>query len=201
MPETKFYVCGQTITLSTDYELYSILRSLFKHEAIAATEKFLKKYDSCGSMDGFIRNIEDVINYGYLEIASEIVDRAAIKGFLFKWKIYDIDWERFLREFYRKYFHLDEAFQNVVDKYKEIVLTQQEEDEYRELKKQFRSRWSGSTIKGAIKAGAMNLASDAWHGFWDSVDKGFSNADADRKKSALYKESRRTLSDEIYEGR
>ena len=110
MSESKFSVCGQTVTVCAEYEQYTILRALFEHEAVVAAEKFLKKYDSCGSMDGFIRNIEDVINYGYLEIASEIVDRLAIKKILFDLEIYDIDGERFLREFYRKYFHLDEAF-------------------------------------------------------------------------------------------
>lgn len=45
----------------------------------------------------------------------------------------------------------------------------------------------------------MNLATDAWHGFWDSVEKGFENADIRSRKAALYKKSRSELTAEMFE--
>ena len=109
-------------------------------------------------------------------------------------KIYDIDARRFFEEFYQdKYFLWGNAFDEVQDSYMAIRLEQKQLDEYRTMRRQTRSRWVGGgfgiggALKGAAKAGAMNMASGALHGLFNAGAKAISMASESSQKSSLYK--------------
>lgn len=112
-------------------------------------------------------------------------------------KIYDIDARQFFEEFYqRRYFHWEEDFGEVQDSYMSIRLKQKQLDEYRTMRRQTRSRWVGGgfgiggALKGAAKAGAMNMASGALHGLFNAGAKVLSMADESNKKSSLYRNAK-----------
>ncbi|MBQ2617405.1 MAG: hypothetical protein IJF90_11170 [Synergistaceae bacterium] len=192
MPAKTFSICGQTVTVSETYDAYNTLRLQFVQEASSAAQVFGKRYDSYG-------NIDNVIEHGLedgLGIIAGIIDRVVINGVLMKLKIYDIDDERFFREFYQdKYFLWGDAFDEVQDQYMAIRLEQKQLDEYRTMRRQNRSRWVGGgfgiggALKGAAKAGAMNMASGALHGLFNAGAKAISMASESSQKSSLYKNS------------
>ena len=196
MPAKTFSICGQTVTVSETYDAYNTLRLQFVQEASSAAHVFGKRYDSYGNIDNVIEHgLED----GFVIIA-EIIDRVVINGVLMNLKIYDIDARRFFEEFYqRRYFHWDEDFEKVQDSYMAIRLEQKQLDEYRTMRRQNRSRWVGGgfgiegALKGAMKAGALNMASGALHGLFNAGAKAISMADESNKKSSLYKNAKKGL--------
>ena len=131
-----------------------------------------------------------------MSIIGGVIDRLVVKGILIRQKIYDIDANRFFQDFYRDdYFCWEEAFDSVQDQYMAIRLEQKQLDEYRTMRRKNRSRWVGwgvgigCAIKGAAKAGAMNMASGALHGLFNAGAKVLSMADESLQKSSLYKSS------------
>ena len=131
-----------------------------------------------------------------MSIIGGVIDRLVVKGILIRQKIYDIDANLFFQDFYRDdYFCWEEAFDSVQDQYMAIRLEQKQLDEYRTMRRKNRSRWVGwgvgigGAIKGAAKAGAMNMASGALHGLFNAGAKVLSMADESLQKSSLYKSS------------
>jgi len=96
MPQV-FKVYGQTIIISDDFDFLNGLRSKFRNEAKRAAEAFMIKYDSYGS-------IETLLEKGFydgLSIISDVIQRKIISEIFMKLKIYDLDGNRFCREFYQ----------------------------------------------------------------------------------------------------
>ncbi|MBR4196951.1 MAG: hypothetical protein IKQ95_09600 [Synergistaceae bacterium] len=128
MPERKFSVCGQTVAVSAEYDLYNAIRLQLVKETANAVKKFSSKYDSYG-------NIDNVMSQGYndgLSIIADVIVRRVIEGILMQLKIYDIDAKRFFEDFYQKeYYYWDDAFNKVQDQYMSIRLEQEQLDEYR----------------------------------------------------------------------
>ena len=190
MPAKTFSICGQTVTVSEAYDAYNTLRQQFVQEASSAAQEFGEKYDSYGNIDNVVEHAFD----DGLGIIAEIIDRVVINGVLMNLKIYDIDARRFFEEFYQdKYFLWGNAFDEVQDSYMAIRLEQKQLDEYRTMRRQTRSRWVGGgfgiggALKGAAKAGAMNMASGALHGLFNAGAKAISMASESSQKSSLYK--------------
>lgn len=190
MSDKTFLVYGKSIVVSSDYDAYNTLRKQFAQEASRAAQEFGKRYDAYG-------NIDNVVEHGFedgFEIIAEVIDRVVINGVLMSLKIYDVDARRFFEEFYQgRYFHWEEDFGEVQDSYMSIRLEQKQLDEYRTMRRQNRSRWVGGglgvrgALKGAAKAGAMNMASSALHGLFNAGAKAISMASESGQKSSLYK--------------
>ena len=196
MPDKTFSICGQTVKVSEAYDAYNTLRQQFIQEASGAAQEFGNQYDAYGNIDNVVEHgLED--GFG---IIAEVIDRVVINGVLMNLKIYDIDARRFFEEFYqRRYFHWEEDFGEVQDSYMSIRLEQKQLDEYRTMRRQTRSRWVGGgfgiggALKGAAKAGAMNMASGALHGLFNAGAKAISMADESSKKSSLYRNAKKGL--------
>lgn len=112
MPKV-FTVYGQTIVISDDFDCFNKLRQLFTAEAEKAAANFGAKYSQYG-------NTETLLRDGYkdgMSIISEIIQRAIISSFV-KSKIYDIDLNRFLREFYQC--EWGKGLNLLIDRYNEL---------------------------------------------------------------------------------
>ena len=94
--------------------------------------------------------------------------------------------------------------QHIEDKYLAIRLNQQQLDEYRRKRREYRSRWVGGgfgingAIKGAITAGAMNMVTGTAHALFNAGAKILSSISKANKKSDLYRS--KGTKDTIYEG-
>lgn len=79
-----------------------------------------------------------------------------------------IDEKTFFDDYYAKYFaDYCDVYEKVMDSYYEIILDEEELEEYRSKRKQNRARWIGGgfgvggALKGAATAGALNIATGA----------------------------------------
>lgn len=119
-------------------------------------------------------------------VISEAVEKLVDMGF------YNVDEDIFLDEYYGEYYDYSDYYNKVNDKYMEIVLTEEQKDEYRKLRRESRGRWQGGgfgiggAMKGAAKAGALNMATGAMHGAFNLGGKLVSSIGASMKKSSLF---------------
>ena len=79
VPERKFSVCGQTVTVCDVDDSYNSLRLWFNQEAINVARGFEEKYDSYGNIDSFIRHIDEVHDY-IQELMITALDRIISKS-------------------------------------------------------------------------------------------------------------------------
>lgn len=192
MPDKTFLVYGKSIVVSSDYDAYNTLRLQCTQRADRAAQIFGKRYNEYGNIDNVVNN---AFNDG-LSIIMKVIDELVINGVLMNLKIYDIDMERFFREFYQdKYFLWGNAFDEVQDQYMAIRLEQKQLDEFRTMRRQNCARWVGGgfgirgAIKGAVKAGALNMDEEVLYEFIDSREKAKDVENENNQKSALYKNS------------
>ena len=205
MSSKSFNLYGKKIVISEAYDNYNSIRASFTSEAIDAMNSFMSKYDEYRNIDNFIENWF----HDGLEIILEVIDRIVVRGLLINTlKIYDCDVERFFSDFYaaeKNLFVWSDAYSTIEDKYLAIKLNQQQLDEYRKQRRENRGRWVGGgfgvggAIKGAMKAGAMNMVTGAAHGLFNAGAKLLSSMEESSQKSALYKskDTKKTLSNGI----
>lgn len=175
------------IAVSPARRNYNTTRLKYLALAKAASAKFTNSYTAS------FKSIDDVhercteIAYSYIREAVE----AAIQD-LVKLGIYDVDADGFA-EFLEPYFTWPEDFAKIDDAYMEIVLKAEELDAYRSERRESRGRWVGGgfgfsgAVKGAMQAGAMNIATGAVHGIFNLGAKAISAAGDAIKKSELFK--------------
>ena len=188
-----FNLFSEKIEISEGRNIYNLLKLEYDNKVLKAQNKFRKVYiNENKSIDDVIKNSlrqgQEIIMEYISEAVSDIVDM----GF------YNIDEEIFINEYYNKNYMYYDCYEEIHDRYMEIVLNEEEKDEYRRRRRENRSRWQGGgfgiggAIKGATKAGMMNMASGAVHGVRNTAEKIISSIGASYKKSELFND-RNTL--------
>lgn len=88
----------------------------------------------------------------------------------------------------------EDDFDIVDGRYRKIILTADQEIQYREARKEDRMMWQGGgfgvrgAISGALKAEAMNMATGAAHSLFNSIGNAKTTAKANAEKEELFKE-------------
>ena len=152
-----------------------------------ATTEFYKWYYGCGDILTVLKS--------YKQIASSLVVKHANQPLfeeLTSLEIYDVSEDRYddkcliLEEIYS-------AFNEIAEKYDDIVAEQAAAEEYRAERKASRGRvvgggfGVGGAIKGMATAGAMNAVSGMGHSIANAIGNASSAATAASDKKALYK--------------
>lgn len=152
-----------------------------------ALEEFSKWYQKCADIG--------VVLAQYRKFGGDLVEKFALKPLfstLADSGIFDVS-----RESYRHtcldMTDIDEALRGIQDQYKQIERTQAAQEEYRQARKDSRSRWQGGgfglsgALKGAAEAGALNMVSGLGHSMVNAVGNAGSAAAAASSKQALFK--------------
>lgn len=165
---------------------YNQLRLKYLVLASESADKFASTYYTrFKSIDQVHAHCPEIA-YSYMRKAVEVA-----LGDLVKLGIYDVDSDAFAA-FLDPHFNWHEDFAEIDDAYMAIVQNTQEVDAYRTERRQSRGRWVGGgfgiegAIKGAAKAGAMNMATNALHGGFNMAAKAVSAAGDALKKKALF---------------
>lgn len=182
-----FNFLGNTIKIPKERDIYNSIRLKFQNNIINTKENFIEIYKSEN------KNIDDVsakaLNQGnsiIYSVISQTVSEIVDLGF------YNIDEDIFIEEYYSKYYDYEDYYNEVNDKYMEIVLTEEQKDEYRKARRENRSKWQGGgfgisgALKGAAEAGMINMASGAVHGMFNIGGKIISSIGASMKKNSLF---------------
>ena len=189
--------------VSHDREIYNVIRLKYQKLAEVAQHDFQTNYNSNFNNIDDIHNNADQLAQNYLMKAID----EAIRD-LIQYNIKDIDED----EFYNTYIvdadnnPWPEYFSQIDDKYLEILLNDEELDNYRNARKENRGRiiGGGFGFKGAVKgmagAAAANIAIGAAHSLFNVAAKSASAADSAWKKSKLFDnpDTRATLVYAIY---
>ncbi|MCR5836177.1 MAG: hypothetical protein K6G88_06715, partial [Lachnospiraceae bacterium] len=197
----KFQFKSITFELSEpeqNYALESQKNSKFQQEAVI---QFGKCYDNYASMDEAMKKISEDLANIILATSEKYISEWVKKGY------YDIDSNIFMSNYASKYItdslYIEDAYYEVEEKYTDIVMTQEQKEEYRRLRKESRGRWVGGgfgfdgAIRGATTAGAMNLVTGMGHSLVNAVGNIAGSISASIKKDKLYHESKEIFIDAL----
>lgn len=182
-----FKIANREIIFTQDDIDYIEIRKVFHTEALRLGQKYLKLYDSYGNIEKFSEiGLEDGAS-----IIVEAMDYAV--DILIKNDISMYDIEYFQEKFGERIISdWQNSFDEVNDQYLQIILNTEQLDNYRRSRRQNRSRWVGGgfgirgALKGATKAGTLNLATGAVHGTINGIAKIGSSVVEAGKKGLLY---------------
>ena len=185
----KFIFRGNTLEITEERAEYNRIRLKFEQLAEDAVEEFTQLYKKNN------HSLDDVSKFA-LNQGNQIIGRVITKTVeeFVSLGFYNIDEEQFIEKYYNRYYIFEEYYNKINDIYMDIVLTEEQKDEYRRLRKESRGRWQGGgfgfegAIKGATKAGMLNMASGAMHGVVNMGGKIISNISASNKKSKVFKD-------------
>lgn len=175
------------LEVSAERDRYVFLKMQYRIFATKFEEKFINIYEKQNN------NIEAVsknaLKQGY-DILFEAADYAV--NMLVEYKIYDIDVDMFMHEYFSRYCDWEDAYNQVNDAYMDIILNEEEKDAYRAARKANRGRLIGggfglsAAAKGIAVAETANLAFGAAHGVFNVGAKLISALGAGMDKAKLY---------------
>lgn len=189
-----------SITVSPERISYNSIRLRYQRLAEAAAENFASKFTAT------FKNMDDIHNKCTEQFIPMLRETAEIAvQDIVAHGIYDIDLELF-GDYMGNHVTWDEDFAVIDDKYMGIVLKADELDAYRTQRRESRGRWVGGgfgfsgAVKGAMQAGAMNIATGAVHSLFNLTAKGISAVGDAIKKNELYSDpsTKATLVEAVY---
>lgn len=179
---------------------YNRIRLKYQRLAEEAASGFSASYAET------FKNIDDIHNKCTDQVIAMLRDamEVAVQDVVTQ-GIYDIDLELFAN-YLGQYVTWEDDFAVVDDRYMAIVLKAEELDAYRTQRRESRGRWVGGgfglsgAVKGAMQAGALNVATGAVHGLFNLTAKGITAVGDAIKKNELYSapSTKATLVDAVY---
>lgn len=184
----KFNLCGYEIDINDGLINYNNLKKeIYTIDNKVASEFEAKFYKKFANMDEVIGGIREFA-YGYVYEAVELGIQILNKN-----GIHTYNPSRFIDEFHFQITNrLDHMIEIVEDEYLEIIEDQAAAAEYRQARKDSRGRWQGGgfgiegAVKGAVTAGAANMASGAAHSLVNAIGNAGSSIAANQKKKKMY---------------
>ncbi len=191
MEELKLF--GEEYCLKQQIINDAYLRNNFKMLAKKIMKDFEPFYTEA------VKNWKNLYDYGYGLWAKgiEYVADDIIKIFS-AYEIYDIT-EEVLNSSIEDNSLFIKIFDEYCDLIEEIDEDQKKQDQYRRLRKESRTKFYGGgfgiggAVKGAVKAGAINMVTGTAHDIVNIAGKGLSSADASSKRNKLFLEYRDKL--------
>lgn len=191
MEELKLF--GEEYCLKQQIINDAYLRNNFKMLA----KKTMKDFDPFYTEA--VKNWKNLYDYGYGLWAKgiEYVADDIIKIFS-AYEIYDIT-EEVLNSSIEDNSLFIKIFDEYCDLIEEIDEDQKKQDQYRRLRKESRTKFYGGgfgiggAVKGAVKAGTINMVTGTAHDIVNIAGKGLSSADASSKRNKLFLEYRDKL--------
>jgi adenosyl cobinamide kinase/adenosyl cobinamide phosphate guanylyltransferase len=204
MKNKEIIFSGLTITISESLLNYSSYQSKFKQIALEKKQYFNKEFYSK------FNNMDELAEQGFyfgLEIIKTVIDIAVSE--LVNKGMYDVNDDYFIEEYVSRYFEWENGFNQILDKYSEICLTQEEAQQYREHRKNNRSKWGvittsgdyGKAVDAQMTAGMWNIAEGIGHSIFNAIGNAASKANAKAEKKELFSDisTLQTLSDSLYQ--
>lgn len=189
--EGNFLYQKNVISFSEQEILYNKIRVKYHGLARVIAYNYQKKYKEFNGADRFLKE-GNAIAMGYIDkLLDEVVSMAIDLG------IYDISKETLIND-YGKYFlspWLD-AYESIEEKYMALDATEEEMNRYRTARRQNRGKFVGGgfgiqgALKGAAKAGALNMATGAAHGLFNIAGSITSSIIKSSKKSNIYNDKK-----------
>ena len=165
----NYRLFDQTVSFSDSAERYYDTLDLFSDAVFFVSNDFIIWYNNCNDITTVLKNCAKkvdalITHYGIDPLCH----------YLLQYGVYDIN----SNSFRSKYLDLTNTYSvldTLIDKYNEILETQQAEEEYRVLRKATRDRVVGGgfgvvdSLKGMAAAGIMNAISGLGHSIVNTI--------------------------------
>lgn len=186
---TSFFIDNIELNVSPSREAYNAIRLEFSNLAGDMMDDFINCYESnFRNADDLHEKCTDIFLGHYMGNAIT----HALKV-LSAHDIFHISEDTFFNTYIKpNYITWEDDFAVFDDKYLSIVLKAEELDAYRTERRENRSKWMGGgfglegAVKGAVQAGALNVASNLAHGVFNLAAKGVSAIGDSLKKQELF---------------
>lgn len=185
--EVTIPLLGKTVRFDASIELYVALRQEFSDLGDDISREFSHTfYEKYRDMDTFVHSFPKDFSGMFKEATGRMNE------FLSEIQIFGVTQDE-LTPYVEKYCgrtYLE--LQGIMAQYDEIVGEQEEMRQYRQARKDGRGRWVGGgfgltgAAKGAMKAGAANMATGALHSIGNAIGNMGSAISAANAKSALF---------------
>jgi tRNA/tmRNA/rRNA uracil-C5-methylase (TrmA/RlmC/RlmD family) len=141
-----FKLFSTDIKISKERENYNSLRLVFVSLADKLSKQFIEMYNKEN------RNLDDVCKNAYNQgsVCISVAMNHAIESFV-KLGIYDMDHKVFINDYYLQYHVWDDYFNQLNDKYLEIMLNQEQLDAYRRARREGRGKLIGGDLASKVQ--------------------------------------------------
>ena len=184
----KLKVLGTSVEISDALVEYNKVRKFFMSMAEAASDSFRERYADYGDYEMFFGNFDYDLHQRLKAVVSECVSTLVnCVGIL------EIDEKRFVQD--NKYIMepLGNAVEQINNEFLEIDDTLHQNEAARAIRKESRGRFvgggfgAGAAVEASVKAGALNMATGAAHGIFNSIGNGIDRMKASSRKKEIYK--------------
>lgn len=198
----EFRLYGEVLQFTDQECAFRNVDITYKQYADKALEEFAGYYDSIRNGSNFLEQfMKDQKLFNVLGFYIDILLKELID-----WKIYDYNEERILSTYPSLIFApWEETYSKLVDSCASVLLTKEQEVQYREYRKAGRGKWVGGgfglggALSGAMKAGAMNAVTGTFHSIGNTIGNAYSHSQAQRKIRQLASQYRGQLLSGFYQ--
>ena len=179
-------IFGQTVQVPPNRAAYNSIRMDFIKMANEAAAQYEKLYKQDGSIQKVINGLGEQMH----DCLAPALDHCITA--LIQHGVIDIDVQAFAERYQSFAEPCAEAFNDVYDRYAEVVMDEEELNEYRKARREGRARWQGGgfglagALSGAVTAGALNLVMGAGHMVFNAIGRTFSSIATSFKLSKIY---------------
>lgn len=179
-------IFGQTVQVPPNRVAYNSIRMDFIKMANEAAAQYEKLYKQDGSIQKVINGLGEQMH----DCLAPALDHCITT--LIQHGVIDIDVQAFAERYQSFAEPCAEAFNDVYDRYAEVVMDEEELNEYRKARREGRARWQGGgfglagALSGAVTAGALNLVMGAGHMVFNAIGRTFSSIATSFKLSKIY---------------
>ena len=176
---------NRTITLGPEKVAYNDCRKQFQSYAQEADAMFRELYERNTTLEQLVKDAPAQVGAALRPVFLHCVDTLIENG------IMDVDEERFFNDYQEEINQWSEPYLHICDQYAEIVMTEEQLDEYRVARREGRGRVIGGgfglsgAVKGMATAGAVNMVAGAGHMLFNGAAKIVSSVSANRKMSKI----------------
>lgn len=179
-------IFGQKVQVPPNRVAYNSIRMEFIKMANEAAAQYEKLYKQDGSIQKVINGLGEQMHDCLAPALDHCISTLIQHG------VIDIDVHAFAERYQSFAEPCAEAFNDVYDRYAEVVMDEEELNEYRKARREGRARWQGGgfglagALSGAVTAGALNLVMGAGHMVFNAIGRTFSSIATSFKLSKIY---------------
>jgi len=188
MGSVAFHFFGNLIHFPDNEIRYAKIYKKYSQKALEVITLYEEAYKDFGNLASLAKKGNEVAQEYIQETLNMMISD------LKRNKVYDVSLNRVLEEYYYDIFYdWEEAYDSVCEAYEDIMDNKEEAVRLRRERKESRGRWVGGgfglggAIKGAMTAGALNMASGAVHGVFNAFGNIASSLAASSAASKVYK--------------
>ncbi len=197
----EFRLYGEVLQFTDQECAFRNVDIIYRQHAEKALEEVTKYYDSIRKGSNFLeqfmkdQKMFNVLGFYIDMLLKELIDQ----------KIYDYNEERISSTYPSLIFApWEETYSKLVDSCAGVLLTKEQEIQYREYRKAGRGKWVGGgfglggALSGAMKAGAMNAVTGTFHSIGNTIGNAYSHSQAQKKIRQLASQYRGPLLSGFY---